>query len=574
MNNAQIAVILDEIALCLELKNETIFRIRAFKRAAEAVAGHHETLADLASAAAFQKIDGVGKSIAADMEALLTTGKSPTREALRQEVPDSLLALGQIQGLGPKRIRTIWQQLGVDTLADLRDAAQKGQISGLKGLGKKVEANILKELDRIDRLAGRTVIGQAWPLAHAIERHLAAVPGVERVQICGSLRRWRETVGDLDFVAAVTGDPMTVMNALIAYESVEDVIAHGASKTSVRLHGGLQVDLRAVEPDVFGSAIHHFTGSQFHHIELRKRAKKRGLKVSEYGVFRVSDDTRVAAATEADVYAALDLAFVPPELRENRGEVEAADNGTLPRLIEMGDIRGDLHMHTTETDGAASIEEMAIAARERGYSYIVITDHSQAVSVANGMTPTRCLAHLERIREVDARTEGIRVLAGIEVDILKDGSLDMPDEVLERLDFVVASVHSYFNQEPEAITARMLRAVRSGQVHAIGHPTGRILGGRDPYAVDVGALIEAAAQSGVALEINAAPSRLDLSDAHCKLAKEAGCTLIISSDAHSTQGLDVMAFGVATARRGWLEPTDVLNTLPLEDFLERIDLGA
>lgn len=566
LTNEQIAAALEEIAKRLELCDEQPFRIRAFQRASEAIAGHHEAMGVVAAEGRLTAIEGVGKSIAQDIEQLLKRGGCDVLDELRKGMPADLLMLLKVQGLGPKRVRTLWQLLNIVDLGTLRGAAERGEVAKLKGFGVKIQQTILKECDRLEKMVGRTVVGQAWPIAQEIALRLRGLSNVVRVSPAGSLRRGAETVGDLDFVVAVERgeDAPSVMRFFVEMPEVGEILAHGPSKSSVRLQGGLQVDLRVVLPEQWGSALHHFTGSYQHHIVLRARARARGIKINEYGIFDTQDQ-RIGGADEGEIYAALGLAWIPPELREAHGEVEAAEQNGLPKLVDGSDIRGDLHMHTTETDGAATIEQMAAAAAKLNYEYICITDHSQAVTVARGMTPERLAAHAGKIREADKKSS-IRLLAGIEVDILKDGDLDMPAHLLADLDFVVGSVHSYFNLDAQAMTARLLKAIRSGLIDALGHPTGRLLGDRDGYGFDLDAVLEAAKAHGVAMEINASPSRLDLSDLHARRAAEAGVKLLISSDAHSAEGLGVMHYGLRVARRAWLEARQVLNAMGWGEF--------
>lgn len=564
MTNANIASVFQTIATLLELLEASRYRIRAYSRAADTLGAHHESCADLAAAGKLTSIPGIGDSIAAEIQELLEHGRSSTYDELRAKLPPNILDLLDIQGLGPKRIRRLWKALDITDLPSLEAAARSGAIAEQKGFGAKTQANILSEIERISSLQGRTVIGVARPLAFHFAEYLSKLSETQRVSPAGSLRRGAETVGDLDFVATTEGDPRALMDAFVSHPEVADILAHGSSKSSVRLKSGISADLRVVRPEQWGSALHHFTGSKHHHTQLRARARKMGLKINEYGVFESGSESPIASREEAEVYAALGLPYIPPELREGHGEIEAAEQGALPDLITREALCGDLHMHTTASDGAASIEEMAREARDAyGYAYINITDHSQAMTVANGLSPERMRKHLDAIREADARVHGIRILAGLEVDILSDGSLDMERDVLEQLDFVVASIHTAFKQPREAQTQRVLRAIESGLVHAIGHPTGRLLGSRAPFEIDLEAVIEAAAQHRVALELNANPRRLDLHAVHCRMAREAGVPIIISSDAHSLRGFDVMDYGIQTARRGWLTPADVLNTREL-----------
>lgn len=573
MNNHDISVHLQEIASLLELSEASVFRVRAFRRAAEAVEGYPESVVSAAVAKTLTEIEGVGVSIAADITAFVERQSSETWDSLAEQVPPTLLALLEIRGLGPKKVVALWRELGVVDVTGLKEAVGLGKVAALKGFSTKTEEKITSEIERLGRMQGRTLLWRARAVATSIKRALEQLPTVERVAIAGSTRRWVETVGDLDLLATTSGDSRRIMEAFKELEAVGEVLSSGPTKTTVRLRNGMQCDLRVVSDAHWGSALHHFTGSKFHHIELRSLAKERGLKISEYGVVDAETGEFVAGAEEADVYAALGLPLIAPELREGHGEVSAAQSGQLPSLVMEHEIRGDLHMHTTASDGTASIEEMALACRERGYEYLCITDHSQAVTIANGLTPERLEAHAKEIRRVNTVIDGIRIFAGIEVDILRDGALDLPLDLLASLDFVVASVHSGFHMSSEAMTARLVAAIESGVVDVIGHPCGRRLGQRDAYELDFDAVLSAAKAHDVALEVNASPIRLDLDGVHCRRAVESGVKLVVSSDAHSVRGLEVLPFGVAMLRRGWVPPESVLNTLSLDAFCKRYSVS-
>lgn len=568
MPSAPYADLLQATAELLEISGANRFRVRAFERAARSVKRYPGDLDELIRSGQAHTLDGVGASIAEDLAKAQKTGTFDLYDDLRAQLPDGILDVLQVQGLGPKKVKALYSALSIGSLDALEAAVDDGSIANLRGFGAKTQDNIRREIARLRRQAGRIPLPIARPLAEPILDALRQHPAVQRAELAGSARRWRETVKDLDFVVA-SDDPEAVMEAFVQLEGVEEVIARGSTKTSVFLPGDLQADLRVVAPDRFGSALHHFTGSKEHHVMLRSRAKARGLKISEYGVFSADAEdfsSPIASRTEEDVYRALELDWVPPELREASGELEAADNGALPTLVELSDILGDLHMHTTASDGTASIEAMALAARDLTYEYIVITDHSQASTVANGLSPARLEDQMQEIDAVNARLNDIEVLKGIEVDILRDGELDLPGELLDRLDFVVASVHSSMKLDRDAMTARVIRAIASGHVHCLGHPTGRLLGGRDPYPLDLEAVIDACLEHRVALEINASYGRLDLCDTHARLAAERGVPLIISTDSHAVASLQQMRFGVQVARRAWLTPEHVLNTRSWDDL--------
>ncbi len=569
MDNRHYARILDEVAALSQIKGVNRFKVRAFENAVRTIEGLSEPVEDYLERGDIESLSGIGKSIAEDIRQIAQTGTCDIHDQLISEMDPGLLDLLKIQGLGPKRIKKIYEELGVSNLAAMKDAAADGRIQELSGLGKKTEQKILDEIDRLAKYTGRRPLPEARSIAESIVDDLEALDGIGRIAIAGSIRRGRETVGDID-ILVTTEKPELLISTFVELPQIDDVLASGDTKTSVRLVDGIQVDVRIVDEDAFGSALHYFTGSKEHHIQLRTRAKKEGLKISEYGVFRVDDDERLASRTEEDVFAALDLPYIPPELREGLGEIESAESGELPALLEATQVLGDVHMHTTETDGRNSILEMAEAARARGLRYIAVTDHSQAVTVANGMTPDRFRDHMKRIREANEQIDDFEILTGIEVDILEDGSLDMDHDLLAEADWVVGSVHSKFNLELTAMTDRLVEAIETGLVSALGHPTGRILGGRDGYVYDFDAVVEAAAEYGVAMEINGSVGRLDLNADRARAARARGVKIILGSDAHSTRGLDDIRFAVQQARRGWLDTESILNTLEPTDLLAQV----
>jgi DNA polymerase (family 10) len=563
VENLAIARVFAEIGDLLEIKNENPFKIRAYRNAADTIVHFGDPIAGLAPVDRL-RIPGIGKDLAAKIGELLDTGDCQYHRDLLQEFPPTILDLLRLQGVGPKTVALLYRGLEIRTLEDLERAARDGRIRELKGMGAKKEALILKALEERRRFTGRRLMPEAYDTAATLVAELRNHSPSADISIVGSLRRGCETCGDLDILAA--GGPPSLMDAFTGYKLVERVLARGDTKSSVLLRGGFQADLRLVPLDSLGAAQQYFTGSKAHNIVLRDRAIQRGLKLNEYGLFRVEDDRRIAGETEAGIYEALGLALVPPELRENRGEIAAAERQALPRLITVQDLRGDLHMHTTATDGRADAETMAVAARAAGLAYVAITDHSRAIAMANGLDEARALEHARAIRELNTRLEGITVLAGIECDIRADGSMDLTDACLAELDLVIASVHSAFNQNAEQMTDRMLRAIACPWVDDLGHPTGRLILKREPYRFDAERVFTAAAAAGVALEINGQVDRLDLDVVHARLAHERGVKLIIDSDAHSPAGLGVLRWGAAVARRAWLQADDVLNTRPIDEF--------
>ncbi len=567
MDNSAIGRILQEIADLLEIKGENPFKIRAYRNAAD-IAGNHPHELALLDVNGLREISGIGKDLAARIREIAETGDTPYHQELLAEFPSTILDVLRLQGIGPKTVATLYRELGVKTVDDLEKAAQTGRIRAMKGMGAKKETLILKAIEERKTFAGRHLLSDSSEAADAVLTYLRDRAPDALIEAVGSLRRGCETCGDIDLLA--TGAPATIMDDFIEYSPVERVLGHGETKSSVLVRGGFQIDLRLVAPDSRGAAMQYFTGSKAHNIALRDRAMSRGLKLNEYGLFRSADDTRIASEREEDIYAALDLDWVPPELREMHGEIDAAQTHALPRLIDRAHLRGDLHMHTTETDGKDDIRAMAAAAREAGLDYIAITDHSQALAMANGLDERRALAHAARIRAVDvenvAKGVGPRLLAGVECDIKSDGSLDLSDDCLAALDVVIVSVHSAFNMERQQMTDRILRAIANPNVDILGHPTGRRLLTRQAYPVDMEAVLDAAKHHRIAVEINCQVQRLDLSDAHAQLARERGVPIVISTDAHSAKAFGRLRWGVAVARRAWLEPGHVLNTRPFDAF--------
>ncbi len=563
MDNLAIAQILREIADLLEIKSDNPFKIRAYRNGADIAANHPHRLAVL-DEPGLREIPGIGKDLAARIREISATGDAAYHRELVAEFPPSILDLLSLQGVGPKTVATLYRELEVRTLDDLERAAVDGRIRSLRGMGAKKEALIVKALAERRRHAGRHLLSEAADRAADVVAFLRErVPDTDILPV-GSLRRGCDTCGDLDLLAS--GAPRALMDEFVGYDQVERVLGHGDTKSSVLLRSGFQADLRLVAPESRGAALQYFTGSKAHNIALRDRAIGLSLKLNEYGVFNSDDDSRIAGATEEEVYEALGLAWIPPELREMRGEIDAAETRALPRLVDRADLRGDVHMHSTETDGRDDVRAMAEAAREAGLEYIAITDHSQSLAMANGLHERRTLEHAARIRELDAQGLGIRLLAGIECDIKPDGTMDLDDECLAALDVVVASVHSGFNQDIQQMTDRLLRAIDNPHVDIVGHLTGRMILKREPTAVDVAAVAAAAARRGVALEINSQPHRLDLNDVNARLARDSGVKIVISSDAHSRQALATLRWGVLVARRAWLTASDVLNTRSHDDF--------
>lgn len=566
MDNAAIAAILSEIADLLEIKGENPFKIRAYRNVADIASNHPHHLASLEETS-LREIPGIGKDLAGKIREIATTGDARFHRELLAEFPPSILEMMRLQGVGPKTVAMLHRELGVQTIDDLQRAALDGSVRAIKGMGPKKEALILKAIEERKSNVGRHLLSAAHDIANAVVALLQERFPDATITPVGSLRRGCDTCGDIDILAA--GADQTIMDAFVEHSLVERVLARGDTKSSVLLRGGIQVDLRLVPADSRGAALQYFTGSKAHNIALRDRAIGLGFKLNEYGLFRIAGDERVANATEEEIYAALGLACVPPELREDRGELDAAVNHTLPNLITRRDLRGDLHTHSTETDGRDTVADMATGARSVGLEYMAVTDHSQSLAMANGLDESRALAHAARVRALDGQY-GIRLLAGIECDIRPDGTMDLADDCLAALDIVVASVHSAFNQDRQQMTDRILRAIENPHVDIIGHLTGRMILKRSGYPVDIEAIVDAAARHHVALEINSQAYRLDINDVHARLARQRGVDIVISSDSHSREAFSVLNWGIAVARRAWLEPRDVLNTLPFDEFRSRL----
>ncbi len=573
MDNSSMALLLAQTADLLEIDGGDSFRIRSYRRAAESL---EQTTADVASLTGdltqLLAIPGIGKGMASNLQAIAATGSLPLRDELLAKYGGSILELLKLPGMGPKTVALLWDAAQVGSVDQLAGAIDAGKLNGLPRMGAKQIEKLRKGIEDYRRSSGRFRIDDAEEAAQKIRAYLLAFPGIERVTPAGSLRRGRETAGDLDLLA--TGPACSpehtaaAVEHVAAFPGIQNILAKGENKVSFQLGNGLQVDVRLLPAASYGAALQYFTGSKAHNVALRQRALKMGYTLSEWSLARLDDNSVVAAETEEEIYAALGMDWIPPELRENLGEIEAAAAHKLPVLIELGDIQGDVHMHTTATDGRNTIREMAEAGLARGYRYIAITDHSKNLAMTNGLDEKRALEHLRRIREVDKEMEGrIRVFTGIEVDILPDGALDLDDEVLAQMDVVIASVHTRFEQSRDEMTARILRALENPNTCILGHPTGRLLLRREPYALDMGAVLRRAAELGVAVEHNAAPERLDLNERDLRLAKELGCRIVISTDAHDTRHLAKMEYGLRQLRRAWLTQGDVLNTLPAKKFL-------
>ena len=563
MDNRPIAQVFSEIADLLEIKGENTFKIRAYRSASDTVAAWADPVGRMDDKQ-LHELPGIGKDLAKKIRELVDTGTCRFHQDLLLEFPPTMLDLLRLQGVGPKTVALLYSALNIRSVDDLVAAARAGRLRELKGMGPKKEALILKAVEERQKDAGRHLLSDTTTIAAELMAYLQQQAPKAELTPVGSLRRGCETCGDIDILAV--GADATLMEQFVAFPGVERVLGQGDTKSSVRILGGYQADLRLVPAESRGAAMQYFTGSKAHNVLLRDRAIQHGLKLNEYGLFRVADDSRVAGETEEGIYEALGMSWVPPELRENRGEIDAALAQRLPRLLSLSDLRGDLHMHTTVTDGRDDLNAMAAAAHRLGHSYIAITDHSKALAMANGLDETRALDHAARVRALNGRFDGLTILAGIECDILGDGRLDLADDCLAQLDIVVASVHSHFSQDENQMTERILKALECPWIDVLGHPTGRLLLKRDAVKIDFERVTSAAAQHGVALEINGQVDRLDLNDAHARLAHERGVHLVISTDAHSTTALGNLRWGVQVARRSWLSPEAVLNTRTIDDL--------
>ena len=572
MDNKAIANVFYETGDLMKINGDDSFRIRSYRRAAEAIEGLPQQVSDLAAdPRQLLEIPGIGKSMAANIQELVQSGKLKLHQELLQKYQPSMLELLKIQGLGPKTIALIWSAFQVSDLAGVERLAKEGKLQTLPRMSEKTEQKIIKAIEDYRRISGRFLIDEADRTAARLAEHLKHVKGIDAITPAGSLRRGRETVGDLDVL--ITGpccmddkQRAALIEEIARFPGIEQVLAKGDNKVSFKLRSGLQVDVRTLSPDSYGAGLQYFTGSKNHSVSLRQRALKMGFTLNEYGLFRLKDNKWAAGKTEEELYRKLALDWIPPELRENTGEIEAAEKHELPDLITLQDICGEVHMHTVETDGKNTIDEMAEAAKMRGYQYIAITDHSKNLAMANGLDDKRAVQHIARIKDANDRIEGITIMTGIEVDILSDGSLDLSDSVLEQMDVVVASVHSAFNQERDQMTDRLLSAISNKNVAILGHPTGRLQLRREAYQFDFEAVLKTAAEKQVAMELNAYPDRLDLNDVHLRMARDRGVKIVINTDAHHTSHFEKIKYGILQARRAWLTAKDVLNTLPEKEF--------
>ena len=565
MTNREIAEFLKRIGDMLDILGENRFKVLAYRRAADNILNLGQDIHTYWQAGTLQEIPGVGQAIAEKIDELLTTGHLEFYERLQDQVPAGVVYLLEIPDVGPRTAKLLWEELGLQSVAEVEAAARNGQLQGLPGLGAKSEAKILAGIEALHRRSDRIPLGTAWPVAlDLLEGLQAASPEILEATVAGSLRRMQSTIGDIDLLASSTV-PESVMRAFADLPLVAEVVLGGQTKTTVRLHNGLQVDLRVLEPDHWGAALQYFTGSQAHNVRVREIAQNQNLSLSEYG-FKREDGTLILCPEETGVYQTLGLSWVPPELREDRGEIQAAVEDRLPRLVGWDDILGDLHAHTNWSDGAGTLEEMAETARQHGYRYLLISDHTQSLAVAGGLTPEQLRAQRAEIDLLNQRWQDFTLLQGCELEIKADGTLDFSNEVLAELDFVVASVHTSLRQERTQITERVMNALRNPYVDVIGHPSGRLLGQRQESAVDLDAVIEAAVETGTALEVNSIPNRLDLDDVHVRRAVGLGVKVAINSDAHHPGGLDSLRYGLATARRGWATSSDVLNTMSLDEI--------
>jgi len=565
MKNKELADLFNKMADILEFKDENPFKISAYRKASRVLGDLTQDIQEIAESGELKKVPGIGEGMAQKIEEYLRTGKVSKFEEVRKGVSDELIAMMEIPGMGPKTLALLHKERRIGNLSQLEKAVENGSLIGLPGMGEKKVDNIRRGIQLLMQSKGRMNLGMAFPVAKRIVKILREKTGSDKVEWAGSLRRMRENIGDIDILATGPSHEK-IIYAFTHLPDVKEVLASGETKASVIMEGGVQIDLRVVEEDSYGAALQYFTGSKAHNIHLRGIAKAKGIKINEYGVFR--GEKKIGGKEEQDVYRALGMDWVEPELREDRGEVEAAQEKSLPKLIEESDVKGDLHVHSNWSDGSSSIEEVARTAQKRGYQYVAICDHSKSLKITHGLDETRLMKQMEEIDRVNETMKGFQILKGTEVDILSDGRLDLSDKVLKRLDFVVAAIHSGFKQDREKMTQRITKALENPWVHVLAHPSGRLLGTRDPYEVDMDAVLEAARRNGKALEINAYFERLDLDDLHCRKAKEMGIRMTIGTDTHHLDQMWMMSLGVAVARRGWLEAKDVLNTLSLKEILK------
>jgi DNA polymerase (family 10) len=567
-NNQAIAALFEEIAGLLEIEEANPFRIRAYRNAARTLSNLADDIGELIRSENF-RLPGIGPDLKQKIEEYLSFGRIAFRQELTRKTPAIVREMLAIPGVGPKTANLLYRKFAPKDLRQLRGLAEAGKIAGLAGIKDKTQQNLLEGLRMLEQHSGRNLLSKALAIAESLVKRLAALPGVQKIQFSGSLRRMKETVRDID-ILIISRNPEPIMKAFVGQPGIHRVLASGGTKSSVVSAEGVQIDLRVVPPASFGAALLYFTGSKAHNIRLRTLAKKRGLKINEYGLFESRSGKKIAGKTEEEMYRALGLDFIPPELREDAGEIEAARNHSLPALLEAGDIRGDFHSHSKSTDGMNEIDEMAEAARKRRLEYLVLTDHSQSLKVAHGLSPREVLKQRDRIRALDRKMKGFTLLCGAEVDILGDGSLDYKDDLLKELDFVVASVHSGFKQSEKQLTERIIKAMRNKYVHVIGHPTGRLIGERESYPLDMEAVVRSARETNTALEINSHPSRLDLNDRLAFRARENGVMLAVNTDSHAVGQFENLRYGVAMARRAWCGRENILNCLPLAELRKRI----
>jgi len=568
MKNREISRIFNEIADMLEIKGENPFRIRAYRRAAMNIEGISKDITEI-SKDELIKIPGIGQDLAGKIDEYIKTGKIQAYEDLKKEIPEGLSMLLNVPNLGPKTAKLLYEKLNIKNIDELEQYARNHKLSGLPGIKDKTEENILKGIEMLKRGKERKPLGIVLPIANNIVEKLKKGAPIKKIVIAGSIRRWKDTIKDID-ILVTSNNPQKVMNVFVHLPDVKDILMKGPTKSSVILKEDIQVDLRVVEEESFGAALAYFTGSKAHNIRLREMASKMGLKINEYGIFREKDETKIGGEKEEDIYRILGIPYIPPELREDTGEIEAALDGRLPKLIELNDIKGDLHVHTKLSDGSHDFDELIDYAKRKGYEYIAITDHSKGLGVARGLSIEKLLEEKRMINEINKRLKGFKLISGAEVDIRSNGELDFPDDVLKQVEIVVASIHSGFRQSKEQLTKRLVSAMKNPHVSIIAHPTGRLIGERDPYDIDIEEVFKVAKETGTALEINAYPLRLDLNDTYVKKAKQMEIPIVISTDTHIKNQFDYMSYGVSIARRGWLEKKDVLNTLNYKQLIERL----
>ncbi|HHF59075.1 MAG TPA: DNA polymerase/3'-5' exonuclease PolX [Thermoplasmatales archaeon] len=564
MRNKEIAEIFYQIADLLEIKGELEFKVRAYRRAAQRIETLEEDIEELCRKGKLRSIPGIGESIASKIKELIETGRLEYLEKLKREVPEDLIRLMDIPGVGPKKALVLYKKLGITTVEQLRDACKKGRLRHLEGFGELTERNILRGIEMLERSKDRFLINVAYENGHRLVEYLKKNKDVLSISIAGSLRRMKETIGDIDILVSSL-NPDSIMEDFVRYPDVKIVLAKGSKKSSVILRDGIQVDVRVVKPESFGAALQYFTGSKEHNIQIRNIAMKMGLKINEYGVFRKDTEEYIAGRTEEEVYKAIGLDYIEPELRENRGEIELAQQGKLPKIVKYEEVKGDFHIHSTWSDGTASIEEIARKAQELGYEFVGIADHSASLKVAHGLSEEDLLKKIQEIRKLQERFD-VRIFAGTECDIKPDGSLDYSNKILKELDFAYAAIHTKFKMDRKEMTERIIRAMENEYINILAHPTARMIGKREPIDIDLEKIFEVARETNTFMEINAFPDRLDLNDVHAKMAKDMGVKMAIGTDSHALDHMRFLRFGTAMARRGWLEKKDILNTYDLREI--------